>query len=59
MFFFIYTPFSVAAVTAGLMCGSSGMTGIIGNKALAKLGKVNKVIRNLGTRSQKRSPALS
>jgi len=39
-FFFIYTPFAVAAVTAGLMCGSTGLTGIIGNKALVKPDKV-------------------
>jgi len=39
-FFFIYTPFAVAAVTAGLMCRSTGLTGIIGNKALVKPGKV-------------------
>jgi hypothetical protein len=57
-FFFIYTPFAVAAVTAGLMCGSTGLTAIIGYKALVKVGKVNKIIRNLGMRSQKRSQAL-
>lgn len=39
-FFFIYTPFAVAAVTAGLISGSTGLTAVIGNKALVKLGKV-------------------
>lgn len=39
--FFIYTPFAVAAVAAGLICGSTGLPGIIGNMALVKLSKVN------------------
>jgi len=39
-FFFIYTPFAAATVTARLMCGSTGLTGIIRNKALVKPGKV-------------------